>query len=213
MPHDPVRIRVVLDPNPIDREPSNNSKECLFGAPAPLNVVCEPFRVDEASPDLSVSLTWTNTAVYDEVMIYRDGSMLASLPGSSSVFVDSYPPDGEVEYEVRGRMGASKSKRTAISCCIGCSEKPQFVRGDADGNRQLQLTDAVRILNVLFLGTGTIACDDAADADDNGQIQLTDAVRILNVLFLGTGTIPAPGPTDCGVDPTLDDKGCENYSC
>ncbi len=84
--------------------------------------------------------------------------------------------------------------------------EPKFHRGDADSNGQLQLTDAVRILNVLFLGTGVIGCPDAADADDNGQLQLTDAVRILNVLFLGTGVIPAPGPTSeaCGKDPTPD---------
>jgi len=82
--------------------------------------------------------------------------------------------------------------------------RTQFKRGDSDGNGDLQLTDAVRILNVLFLGTGVLTCLDAADSDDNGQIQLTDAVRILNVLFLGTGTIPAPGPLSCGDDAAPD---------
>ncbi len=96
--------------------------------------------------------------------------------------------------------------------CSGPTE-PQFHRGDSDGNGDLQLTDAVRVLNVLFLGTGVINCADAADADDNGQLQLTDAVRILNVLFLGTGVIPAPGPTDlpCGSDPTEDALDCAVY--
>jgi len=92
-----------------------------------------------------------------------------------------------------------------------------FHRGDADENGDLQLTDAIRILGVLFLGQGTIPCADAADADDNGVIQLTDAIRILGVLFLGQGTIPAPGPTTepCGEDPTPDaggDIGCETYT-
>ena len=95
---------------------------------------------------------------------------------------------------------------------------PVFHRGDADNNGSLQLTDAVRILNVLFLGVGTIGCKDAADADDNGSVQLTDAVRILNVLFLGVGTIPSPGPPPaaCGPDPTPDsngDLGCDSSSC
>lgn len=91
---------------------------------------------------------------------------------------------------------------------------PTFHRGDADANGSMQLTDAVRILNVLFLGTGEIPCLDAADADDNGSLQLTDAVRILNVLFLGVGTIPAPGSTDspCGEDPTEDANACESYA-
>jgi hypothetical protein len=33
-----------------------------------------------------------------------------------------------------------------------------FHRGDADENGDLQLTDAIRILGVLFLGQGTIPC-------------------------------------------------------
>lgn len=84
----------------------------------------------------------------------------------------------------------------------------KFHRGDADTNGELQLTDAVRILNFLFLGTGVIPCPDAADADDNGEIQLTDAVRILNFLFLGSGVIKPPGPPTepCGVDPTPADS-------
>ncbi len=91
---------------------------------------------------------------------------------------------------------------------------PVFHRADADGNGELQLTDAVRILNVLFLGTGVLNCLDAADADDNGVVQLTDAVRILNVLFLGTGTIPSPGPPaePCGLD-SGGELGCETYNC
>ena len=94
---------------------------------------------------------------------------------------------------------------------------PLFHRGDADNNGVLQLTDAVRILNFLFLGTGKIDCKDAADADNNGKLQLTDAVRVLNVLFLGQGSIPDPGPpfagVACGPDPgaEADHLGCDSY--
>ncbi len=111
---------------------------------------------------------------------------------------------------------------TKVDCADeSCAAAPNclgvlFHRGDADGNGSTQLTDAVRILNNLFLGTGVINCSDAADSDDNGGIQLTDAVRVLNVLFLGTGQIPAPGggpPLDgvCGLDPTADDLDCADY--
>jgi hypothetical protein len=79
-------------------------------------------------------------------------------------------------------------------------------RGDSDSNGAVNITDAVRILNVLFLGIGIITCDDAADSDDNGAVNITDAVRILNVLFLGIGVIPPP--TECGPDPTDDALGC-----
>jgi hypothetical protein len=89
----------------------------------------------------------------------------------------------------------------------------QFQRGDADGSNQVEITDAVRVLNVLFLGIGSISCQDAADADDSGGVEITDAVRILNVLFLGIGSIPAPGMEDCGDDPTVDDLEACVYTC
>jgi hypothetical protein len=91
-----------------------------------------------------------------------------------------------------------------------------FRRGDADGNSQFNITDAIRVLNVLFLGTGSISCLDAADSDDDGGLTITDAIRGLNVLFLGVGSIPPPGPASCGPDPTPDNLfGCryEASSC
>jgi hypothetical protein len=88
-----------------------------------------------------------------------------------------------------------------------------FRRGDADASKQVDLTDAIRILNVLFLGIGVITCADAADADGSGSVDLTDAIRILNVLFLGVGTIPDPGATTCGPDPVEDTLPECVYEC
>jgi cytochrome c553 len=67
----------------------------------------------------------------------------------------------------------------------------QLRRGDADLNGAIELTDAVRILSFLFLGSPLDTCLPAADADENGARELTDAVSILSHLFLGA---PAPEP-------------------
>ena len=83
----------------------------------------------------------------------------------------------------------------------------EFVRGDADGNGTVQLTDPIRVLNQLFAGGEASVCDDATDADDDGAVNVTDAVYALNFLFSGGGAPPAPFPT-CGDDPTADDLGC-----
>jgi hypothetical protein len=92
----------------------------------------------------------------------------------------------------------------------------EFIRGDADDNGSLQLTDGIFILNFLFLGGGTPGCTESADADNNGSIQLTDGIFILNFLFLGGDATPAPGALACGLDPdeagTFLDSGCEDYS-
>jgi 3',5'-cyclic AMP phosphodiesterase CpdA len=92
---------------------------------------------------------------------------------------------------------------------------PVFHRGDADGNGKLELTDAVRVLGFLFLGTPMPDCLEAADSDDNGTLQLTDAVRVLSFLFTGGDppAPPGPPPAECGADPAgSPDLGCSTYT-
>ena len=94
---------------------------------------------------------------------------------------------------------------TLVSLDPGGDAAPRFRRGDVDGLGSVDLTDAIRTLNFLFLGGSAPDCFDAADADDSGRLELTDAILTLNVLFLGTGQIPPPGINDCGEDVAADD--------
>ncbi len=204
MPHDPVRLRVRLSPNPIDRDRTNDFKECFFGAPTPREVDCIRTTLEDEAGTRAVALSWSSPVVYDEVIIYREGSMLAALPGGCTRYVDLYAPPGAVEYAVRGRVGASKSARATI-LCGGFGEA--FLRGDTDANGALQITDAISLLGYLFLGGRQPSCQDAADTDDNGALQITDAVRLLGYLFLGGAELPAPFP-GCGLDPTGDALPC-----
>jgi hypothetical protein len=86
-----------------------------------------------------------------------------------------------------------------------------FIRGDIDQNRQLEITDVFRVLDYLFLSGKVPPCLEAVDANDDGQIDIADASYLLNFLFLGGDPIPEPYP-DCGPDPTGDSLGCES-SC
>lgn len=81
---------------------------------------------------------------------------------------------------------------------------PLFRRGDANADAKTDLSDAVFVLNHLFLGGTAPSCDDSADADDNGALEITDGIYLLNYLFLGGPQPPAPFP-DCGPDPTIED--------
>ena len=83
----------------------------------------------------------------------------------------------------------------------------EFLRGDANRDRIITLTDPVMTLDRLFRGRGALDCDDAADADDDGEIGLSDAVYSLNHLFAGGAPPPPPFP-ESGRDPTTDDLTC-----
>jgi hypothetical protein len=87
-----------------------------------------------------------------------------------------------------------------------------FVRGDADGNGTLGITDPIAILAHVAGGQQPgLECLDAADADDSGAVNVTDAAFIVASLFQGAAAPPAPFPT-CGPDPTDDGLGCDAYS-
>ena len=86
-----------------------------------------------------------------------------------------------------------------------------FVRGDADGNGTLGITDPIAILaHVAGEKESGLKCLDAADADDSGAVNVTDAAFILASLFQGAAAPAAPFPA-CGPDPTDDGLGCEAY--
>ena len=59
----------------------------------------------------------------------------------------------------------------------------RFQRGDADGDGREDISDAIFLLNTLFLGGPESACADAADFDDNGVHDLSDSIFLLNENF------------------------------
>jgi len=90
----------------------------------------------------------------------------------------------------------------------------EFLRGDADGNLQLELPDV--ILNFLYvtntLGTcpacPEVTCPSALDANDDGEVDLADGVYLGSYLYLAGPPPPPPFPS-VGPDPTPDGLTCE----
>ena len=81
----------------------------------------------------------------------------------------------------------------------------EFLRGDANADGQVDISDAVRTLMALFVEPLALPCRDAADTDDNGRLELTDAIALLDAIFRGQAPLPPPADR-CGVDPTDDDQ-------
>jgi hypothetical protein len=88
----------------------------------------------------------------------------------------------------------------------------RFRRGAGRGEEVLDISDGIRVLGYLFLGSDEPPCLDAADADDSGTLDITDGIRVLGYLLLGGDEPPDPGPTTCGEDPTPDNLGCATPS-
>jgi len=92
-------------------------------------------------------------------------------------------------------------------------QPPRFVRGDANSDYTLDISDAVLILTHLFLGKPQeLDCDDASDCNDDGTINIADPLFLLFYLFEGNPKeLPFPFQ-HCGIDPTPEDLlGCGSH--
>jgi mono/diheme cytochrome c family protein len=70
------------------------------------------------------------------------------------------------------------------------AREPVLLRGDVDRNGVVEITDAVDILNYLFLGGSAPPCTALADISGDHTLDLTDPIALLTYLFLG-GSVPS----------------------
>lgn len=156
----------------------------------------------------AVRLSWVPPAEADYMgyRIYRNGVSIATFVIKSPVaYEDKTPPAGDLRYEIVLLMPGG-----AEGCPRGCevSAEARFIRGDANEDNEVNISDPIAVLGHLFLGE-PITCLDAGDFDDSGVVNLTDAVAILDFLFkAGVKPTPPPPFPAPGVDPTPDGIGC-----
>jgi len=102
------------------------------------------------------------------------------------------------------KPAAGFSKVTFVAA--GYFTAPLFLRGDANGDGRVNLSDAVKILYYVF-GLAQIACAGAAGANDDGAVDVADPIYVLEYLF-GAGPPPPPPFPRPGPDPTPDNLMC-----
>ncbi|MCA8962034.1 MAG: dockerin type I repeat-containing protein, partial [Planctomycetes bacterium] len=216
MPLDPVRLVTRLLTGDVDRDPSNNVRECFFGAPAPRNLTCD-VRVSsiETQPDFfCVEIDWVNPTIYDCVLVYRDGTMIHRLPGSANRFVDLGVVEGTHVYEIRGMIEASRSRKSGLTCEVVPPSSVVFLRGDVNGDGTGDIADVIASLDYQFLEGDLLGCLASADVNGDGSVAISDVIYQLSYLFQGGTTPPGPFPR-CGVSDSVTDGtlGCEVPGC
>lgn len=105
-------------------------------------------------------------------------------------------------YFGHGRISAAQSLAK-----LGAS---RFIRGDANGDGDFDIGDAVQILVHLFEAVPA-PCENALDVNDDESINIADAIAALHILFEGGPPPALPYPT-CGGDFTSGPLGCILYS-
>ena len=86
----------------------------------------------------------------------------------------------------------------------------QFLRGDANADGDIDIGDAISLLQFAFVGGPEPYCLDAADGNDDGKINLADVVAIFAYLF-GEPPLSATISGRCSTDRTEDILDCRSY--
>ena len=108
-------------------------------------------------------------------------------------------------------IGNQSVQPLTIDTVIEVAVQNIFLRGDADGDLYLDLSDVIN--NLVFMTGACPECPDptcykALDVNDNGIIDLADGVQLVNYLYTFGPPPAAPFP-EPGPDPTPDDLTCD----
>ncbi len=220
-------IQVVLSYDPAVLEPVSDGKGVTFESTY-LERFETPFGILSAHPEDGIIVAALAVDVFQPgAASVEPGEDL--LVGWINVRVLPDAPLGEIDLEpTNGPDGLGvgpyrlRNEITYQGAALFVSFIPQtvggrlgivgdqslFIRGDANGDRMLDISDPIAGLAWLFLGSAQLECEDAADANDDGALDLTDTVFTLGYLFLDARKLPAPFP-GLGTDPTADSLECE----
>ena len=82
------------------------------------------FTCTFRSVDNEVAMTWElpDGVSFDELRLRRDGQLLAILGAGAVSHVDANPPEGSVDYELRGLLGAETTPPETCSVAIVLAE-------------------------------------------------------------------------------------------
>lgn len=116
--------------------------------------------------------------------------------------------DGDLFFD-RDEIDGCSDPADPSSIPTGCGQ-PSFVRADCNTDANVDISDPVWLLSMLFAAGAPALCTDACDGNDDGALNIADSVFMLNALF-GMGTPPSAPFPSCGVDPTTDTLDCGSY--
>ena len=145
-----------------------------------------------------------------EVELIQDGSSV----GKYSYAADGFAGTKVNTLRVWVENGSVYLDQMAILQEFSLQDEPvgtKFKRGNANGDADFDISDAVFTLASLFQGGPEPSCDKAADSNDDGSVDISDAVWSLSYLFQGGGAPPEPFAA-CGLDATADTLDCTAFA-
>jgi hypothetical protein len=117
----------------------------------------------------------------------------------STVFTMNFGADNVTEIDSAGNIFHTYSVGDGPQVGAIHGNSPQYICGDANADSAVNVSDAVFIINYVFIGGGAPDPLASGDANCDGGVNVSDAVWVINYIF-----IEGPAPCDINED-TLPD--------
>ncbi|MEC9476847.1 MAG: tandem-95 repeat protein [Planctomycetota bacterium] len=122
---------------------------------------------------------------------------------------DNFVGNDTMIYVVQDGHGGSATATIVVTVTASAASTMAVIRGDANTDGQLDVSDPVETVLYLFDGD-PVACLLALDSNDDELVDLGDIIYSLNNLF-STGADPAAPYPFCGTDPTPGSLPCTGF--
>ena len=183
-------------------DPARNDGRCGFVSAVVLSLNA-PAGLDPARKS-SVARARYRTAPgagrgeFPAVVEFKDGLRGAGQPVPNVLTVRGETVFPAMARSLRVRLGEAP-------------EESSFVRGDANDDGRVNISDAIWVVRELVRSGPKTRCEDAADANDDGLVDLSDAQYLIQWRFLAGPEPPAPFGA-CGPDSGADALSCPKGS-
>jgi hypothetical protein len=165
---------------------------------------------DFVGENISVRLSYQTDSYTLEEGIYFDDIFPISIFSDEQSFeftaddhsyLFSQMPAGTYHYKVRAKDAEDQWSKFSPVDGITVYALPTYVCGDANGDEAVNVSDAVAIINYVFVYGAAPDPFEAGDANCDGLVNVSDAVGIINYIFIDDANAPCDtdgdGIPDC----------------
>ena len=141
--------------------------------------------------DATVALDWDDSGDAVSYSLYRNGELLAGDLADSAYTDDSVENGAVYAYAVTATDSCGNESDRSSAVEASPEAPANAVRGDSNGDLEVNISDPTYTLQWLFLGGAAPSCEAAADSNGDGDINISDPTYTLLHLFLGGPAHPA----------------------
>ena len=156
-----------------------------YAVAADTSAPAAPAGLAATAGDATVSLDWDDSDGAAGYSVYRNGELLAEGVADSAYTDDTAENGTTYAYAVTASDACGNASGRSEAAEATPEAPVVDVRGDSNGDLEVNISDPTFTLQYLFIGGDAPSCAATADSNADGEVNISDPTYTLRFLFLG----------------------------